>query len=290
MKARNCLTLTFLLLAMAVTLIGCSGASANAPQIGEEDPATSVAAQTSIVDTGAIISEAEAKIIALTDAGLTEADVTFVRSYLEYDDGQQHYDVEFFGGNVEYDYEIDAMTGTILSSDNDAEYYDPNQTAQGSASGAAVANSSSFIGEAKARSIALKDAGLKAAEVTFVRVYLDNDDRQPEYNVEFYKGNLEYDYEIDAVTGKILSIDRDAEYYSPPQAASGADIGEAKAKQVALSHAGYTEKKVQLLRVERDYDNGRLEYEVEFHVNHIEYTYEIDAADGTVLNYKTERD
>ncbi|MDR0382084.1 MAG: PepSY domain-containing protein, partial [Oscillospiraceae bacterium] len=56
------------------------------------------------------------------------------------------------------------------------------------------------------------------------------------------------------------------------------------------NHAGYTADGVRRLRAERDYDDGRFEYEVEFYVGNIEYSYEIDAASGTVLHYEAEQD
>ncbi|MDR2493114.1 MAG: PepSY domain-containing protein [Coriobacteriales bacterium] len=152
---------------------------------------------------------------------------------------------------------------------------------------------SSDIGEARAREIALAHAGLNESDVVFVRVQLDSDDGQREYEVEFYSGNIEYDYDINAVTGEIRSYDRDAEYHSPsqakPQPANTADIGEAKAQQIALSHAGYAASDVRGLRTERDHDDGRLEYDVEFYVGTIEYSYEIDAENGKVVNYEAEQ-
>jgi uncharacterized membrane protein YkoI len=159
---------------------------------------------------------------------------------------------------------------------------------------ATVTHPIAHIGEAKAKGIALSHAGLKEADVVFARVHLDYDDGRREYEVEFYSGNIEYDYDIDAISGEIRSYDHDAEYYSDPQTApnpaGSTDIGEAKAKDIALSHAGYTASDVHGLRTERNYDHGRLEYEVEFYVGNIEYSYEIDAAGGAVLNYEAEQD
>ena len=86
--------------------------------------------------------------------------------------------------------------------------------------GQAGSQSGSYIGEAKAKSIALSHAGLSEDQVTFVRVKLDRDDGRWEYEVEFYKGGTEYDYEINATTGAILSYDYDAESYTPPQTGS----------------------------------------------------------------------
>ena len=68
------------------------------------------------------ISKAQAKQIALENAGLTESEVTFVRTHLDRDDGRMEYEIEFYWGNMEYDYDIIAVTGAIISMDQDAEY------------------------------------------------------------------------------------------------------------------------------------------------------------------------
>ena len=75
----------------------------------------------------------------------------------------------------------------------------------------------SYIGVERAKEIALKDAGLSASQVSFVRAGLDWDNGRMEYEVEFWKDNVEYDYEIDAYTGEILSYDYDAEASVPQQ-------------------------------------------------------------------------
>lgn len=69
--------------------------------------------------------------------------------------------------------------------------------------------SSEEITSEQAEDIALKHAGLKRSEVTYIRSSLDYDDGYKLYEVEFYKDRFEYDYEIDAVSGKILSFDKD---------------------------------------------------------------------------------
>ena len=73
--------------------------------------------------TTATISEDDARQAALTHAGLSEGDVTFINTHLDRDDGRLVYDVEFYSGNSEYDYEIDAATGEIVSYDYDVESY-----------------------------------------------------------------------------------------------------------------------------------------------------------------------
>ena len=66
-----------------------------------------------------------------------------------------------------------------------------------------------FIGEDKAKSIALKKAGLSANQVTFDKVELDRDDGVWQYEVEFRKDRTEYDADIKADDGSILSWDVD---------------------------------------------------------------------------------
>lgn len=63
----------------------------------------------------AAISIDKAKQIALSHAGLTSSQVTFKRTELDFDDGIQKYEVEFYYNNREYSYEIDANTGNIIS-------------------------------------------------------------------------------------------------------------------------------------------------------------------------------
>lgn len=148
-----------------------------------------------------------------------------------------------------------------------------------------------YIGTAKAEQIALNHAGLAAANVQGLYTKTDWDDGRMEYDVQFWNGSTEYEYEIDALTGEIRKAEKDLHYtagYSANVSGNTADIGMEKAKQIALNHAGLTTANVQGLRAEADWDDGRKEYEVEFRVGRMEYEYEIAAADGTIL--KAEKD
>ena len=81
----------------------------------------------------------------------------------------------------------------------------PNTNVNTGATGSPAANG--YIGEARAKEIALAHAGLSASQVSFYRTKLDYDHGRAEYEVEFWKDHTEYDYEIDAATGDILSFD-----------------------------------------------------------------------------------
>ena len=75
-------------------------------------------------DDGAMVSEDDAKSIALDHAQLTANQVTFIKSEIDRDNGQENYEIEFYTrDHKEYDYEIDPYTGEILDVDYDLETY-----------------------------------------------------------------------------------------------------------------------------------------------------------------------
>ena len=144
------------------------------------------------------ITKAKAKSIALKHAGVSASKATFVKAKLDYEDGRRVYEIEFYSGNTEYDYEILASNGKIISYDKDIENYKiPRKNT----------SSSTYIGKAKAKSIALKDAGVSASSATFTKTKLDYEDGIRVYEIEFYTNSAEYEYEISAKTGKIRDMD-----------------------------------------------------------------------------------
>ena len=70
-------------------------------------------------------------------------------------------------------------------------------------------DTSNFIGEDQAKEIALKEAGVTADDVTFVQVKLDNDNGVWKYDVEFSQEYIEYDIDIKAEDGTVLSFEID---------------------------------------------------------------------------------
>ena len=65
------------------------------------------------------ISEEKARSIAFEHAETTADQVSGLRTDYEVDDGVGHYDVRFLLDGKEYDYEIDAKTGKIISFEKD---------------------------------------------------------------------------------------------------------------------------------------------------------------------------
>ena len=255
----------------------------------------------------ASITPDEAKQAALDHAQLTAEQVVFTQAKLDYDDGRAVYDIEFYSGNKEYDYEIDANSGKVLEFDYDIENFD-------------ISSVQVKLSLDEAKAVALKNAKLSENDVVFTKAKLDYDDGRAVYDIEFYSGNKEYDYEIDANTGKIL--DRDIEYkvsffsrivdffknmfsgksgtVSTPPAAADVTVEATstasqekpaasnritleEAKKVALDDAKLTAADVTFTKAKLDYDDGRAVYDIEFDSGAKEYDYEIDAATGRIL-------
>lgn len=198
------LTATCIIMVMSVTsIISCS--SKPITDTSQANDAGKLTSETNPNVTGlsadsAPITAEKAKEIALSHAGIAAADTTLIRAELDRDDGRQVYEVEFYSGNTEYDYDIDSTTGEVVSVDKDIENYmipDGNQSLNGDAG----------ITAEKAKEIALSHAGITAADATLIKAELDRDDGKQEYDVEFNHGRTEYHYEIDAATGEIISFE-----------------------------------------------------------------------------------
>ncbi|MBD5145826.1 MAG: peptidase [Ruminococcus sp.] len=156
----------------------------------------------SSVENVQIIDLEEAKSIALEHSGLSENDVVFVETKLERDNGRYEYDIEFTSNNVKYEYEIDADSGNVLgfSSESISE-------SRGDAGNSLSGDGSQQLTLDEAKAVALEHAGFAADQVVFTKSELDYDDGIAEYEIEFKANGLEYEYKINASTGKIIEFD-----------------------------------------------------------------------------------
>lgn len=139
------------------------------------------------------VTEDQARSTALTHAGVTEEEITGIRVKKDHEDGRQVYDVEFYVGNKEYDYEIDASTGEILSADFEIEddFNKDNAT-----------NLNPAVSQEEASAAAL--AKVPGAEAKDLRIKLEEDDGKLIYVGDIYYSGTEYEFEIDASTGDFL--------------------------------------------------------------------------------------
>ena len=154
------------------------------------------------------------------------------------------------------------------------------------------------IGTDKAMDIAAAAFGkASTAKMAYSAVDPELDESPAHYEVEIKsQTGEEFEYKVDAYTGAILESKREAAdgtevpVVQPSKPAASGDIGYAKAKSVALNHAGVSEGKAYDMEIELDDEDGTLVYEVEFKSGNMEYSYEINAATGAILKHEAELD
>lgn len=245
----------------------------------------------------------------------------------ELDELPAHYEVELHTPWGKFEYKVDAFTGVILSgpanvpalaeqpAETPEKKPEPEPTAPAEPAAPAI-TSPTLIGEEGAWEVAYKHAGCTADETLFTSCKVEYERGIPYcYELEFCFGDIQCEYEIDCSAGTILKYDQErcdnrlhghgtsgnghhsedhGERYGgcheKSEADVVADVGEAAALEAALTHAGAAESEVSKLKTKRDFEDGRLEYEVEFVKDGWEYEYSIDAATGQVLKFEKEKD
>ena len=146
------------------------------------------------------ISIEKAKEIALDNAGVKQADAVLKKAYYDSDDLVAHFDIKFVADGFEYEYEIKADNGAILEKDIEKESVRQPVS---------QAPAKEFISKEKAKEIAIAHAKIDSANAKFVKAELDTDDLIVHYEVEFVEGKYEYEYEINAESGKIIAHDKE---------------------------------------------------------------------------------
>ena len=174
-----------------------SGTAAPAGETAAQVPASTSPAGSQGTGSGGPITEAEARAIALSQAGLTEADVRFIESKKDRHDGQSVFEVEFDAlTGEEYSYDIREADGAIVSYDYDS---DRNPSVNSSGSG--------MLSEDQIRETVLSRVpGASAADV---RLWLDEDDDRYQYEGQLVWDGMEYEFKIDAYSGSVLEWEAD---------------------------------------------------------------------------------
>lgn len=219
------------------------------------------------------LSLKEAKALAVKKVGgkVTEIELEKTRTgYI--------YEVEVKLDGVEYDLDIDAQTGKIVSEKQQDKKVVKAEQPQ--------LAGSKLITKDQAIAIATEKA-----KGTVTKAKLDNDDGRKHYDIEIKDGTYEYDFEIDAITGEILEFDkeRDDDKKVNNQATVSNKTQKLLTKDQAISIA-LKQVKGTVTDVELDDDDGRKQYEIEIKDGIYEYDFEIDAVSGEVLKFDKERD
>ena len=208
----------------------------------------------SIIYAGRFITLADAKKIALDDAGC-EDKVSFTEETLVSGGIKTpYYRLVFADAKTQWTYRIDAVLGIVLEKKQKEIV------------------TADFISLEEAKEIALKDAGLNEAtqKIVFTREELSHNSGKPCYILEFYTAKKQYSYKVDAKNGSIIEA-----YHF---------ILLADAKKIALDDAGVN---VKVVFTTEDLVAGGIKspyYYFVFESDSARWTYKIDAVLGVIMD------
>ena len=212
------------------------------------------------VSVSKFISLEEAKKIALKDAKLDELTqkIVFTREELSRNQGNPCYLLEFYTGTNQYFYQIDAKSGSIIYAGK-------------------------FITLSEAKKIALDDAGCKDKVGFTEETLVSGGIKTPYYRLVFADAKTQWTYRIDAVLGIVLEKKQKETATTEIDTADFISLEEAK--KIALKDANLDEtaQKIVFTREELNHNSGKPCYILEFYTAKKQYSYKVDAKDGSIL-------
>ena len=210
----------------------------------------------SIIYAGRFITLADAKKIALDDAGVNVKVVFTTEELVAGGIKSPYYYFVFESDSARWTYKIDAVLGVIMDKTCDK----------------IIPLAPEFIGLEKAKQIALRGAGMDEAaqKIVFTREELSRNSGKPCYILEFYTAKKQYSYKVDAKNGSIIEA-----YHF---------ILLADAKKIALDDAGVN---VKVVFTTEELVAGGIKspyYYFVFESDSARWTYKIDAVLGVIMD------
>lgn len=210
----------------------------------------------------------EIKNIVFSDANVSEEKVSNLEIEYDYEDGLMIYDVEFLSNNIEYDYEVNALTGEII----DKEYLNKNNHND--------KNDSSYISKDKVKEIVFKKANV--SNYYDYEVEFKFKGGISIYEVDFETENMEYEFELNAKTGNIIKYE-----VKNKKVDMSKYISKEKIKNIVLNDARVTN--YYDYEIEFDNESNKYVYEIEFKNDTYEFEYIVDALSGKILEKEIDK-
>lgn len=225
------------------------------------------------------IGTSKALSTVLNYLNITENDILNLYTGMDFEDGVMVYEIEFIYNAKENEFDVNALTGAILETENST---DINNFQNG------TSTEPSNISKDEALQIAYKKAGVAPSQVYDLEVEFDQDDGVASWEIEFKVKDKKshHSYDIRATDGKILKNEQKTKNGNTQITASTNStlISKQEAQEIAFKHAGVSASKVRDLDIDFDDEKGSSTWEIEFKVEKNEYSYDINATDGTIIN------
>ena len=195
---------------------------------------------------------------------------------MDYEKGIMVYEVEFKGYNFEHEVEINAVTGEVTDFSISVD-----KTPVG------LGN---YLGSPKIMQIISKNTGIALTDMQNFAMEAKRYHDTVVYEVEFDASGTEHEFVINATTGEILSRNIDEKDDDETEEALTAALSKEQATDIALNHAGLSRSQVSELKVEKEWKNSKIVYEIDFKSGNYEYDYTVNANDGTIIKTEKEAD
>ena len=197
-------------------------------------------------------------------------DVIMMHVELDEDDGQYVYELEATDGKYDYEFKVDARTGEILKVETEGLQGEKPETGE-------ILTKNQIIQIIQKQS--------QYGKITVTKIKLDEDDNKYIYKVEGTDGKFEYEFKIDAYTGKILKLEK--EKLDDVSEDIGRLLTKEQVIQIIQKQSQY--KKITVTKIKLDEDDNKYIYEIEGTDGKFEYEFEVDAHTGKILDFDKDK-
>lgn len=230
------------------------------------------------------IGENSALNFACVDAGVDPKDVTVKSNHFDFENGRFVYELEFYAGDSEYDYDIDAYSGSVVS--KSYEKMDMDDYAEIPM----TVNIDVFPETERPQENTAPQESPAPGEnrrETVEENITPRESPAPQENIQetVSQENIAPQENVPAQVNPAPQESIPAQVNPAPQEnTASTSITLEDAKSIALGRAGQTYDNVIFSKARQEYDDGILKYEIEFYVPGAgEYEYEIAAGTGAII-------
>lgn len=251
------------------------------------------------------LSKEEALAKALAQAEVEEDSIRDLEYDLDEDDNRLHYDIEFASGLFEYEYDVDAYTGDIITSEKDRDDdYIKSEREKAIAKAKADAKAKRIEEEAQASKTTVAQTTTtttqapttttttaKPTTTTTAKPTTQATTAKPTTQATTAKPSTQATTARPTTQATTAKPTTKATTARPTTAKPTSDrISKEQAINIALKHAGVNRSSARFDDVELDSDDGYLIWEIEFEVGNYEYEYDINARNGSIIEWEREYD
>jgi len=235
-----------------------------------------------------VLSSEEVMVIVLAELFINESEIKELEIEQKMENGFAYYEIEFELLGEEYQLEVSAIDGVILTNNMDEagfEYQDDKDDKD--KDDADDDFPTDVLSSEEVMVIVLAELSINEREILELETKLTMENELAYYEIEFELLGEEYQLEVSAIDGSILTNnmddadddnkdDKDADF--PTDLLSSEEV-----MVIVLAELSINESEILELEIEQEMEDGFAYYEIEFELLGEEYQLEVSAIDGSIL-------